>query len=63
MDKRAKVVYKRLEQMLGEYNAGLLIAILCDLLEDCLGDKDEINMRSIELKINDFFSSRHEFKE
>lgn len=63
MNKAAKKIYRAFEEMLGEYNAGLIVAIICDLLQECCGDRESFNMRSIEIKVNDYFTARHDFDE
>ena len=61
MNKKAKIIYQQLVGMLSEDNAGLLIAMLCDLLNECLDGREDFYMRNIEITINDFFSKRYDF--
>ena len=61
MNRKAKKIYKQLEYMLGDFVAGLILAIICDLFCEIVKGKDMIEMRSIEIKINDFFSAKHDF--
>ena len=61
MNKEAKELYKTLETKVGDYNAGLLLAILLDSLNFFTEGVDERDMRTIEIKINNFFSLTYDF--
>ena len=59
MNRKVKMMYKHLERQVGEHNAGLLLAIVCDAFDDFVKDAPEGRMlRSIEVKLNDFFSTK-----
>lgn len=48
--------------MVGEYNTGLLLSILCDNLDNFVKGADSRNMRTIELIFNDFYSLKYDFE-
>ena len=54
-------MFEHLKERLGEYNAGLLLAILCDLLDEFTKDVESRELRTIELVLNDFFSAKYDF--
>ena len=60
--KGIKLMFKYLEQMLGQKDAGLFMAICCDLLQDCCKDVKQRTLRTLEIKINDYFSSKYDFE-
>lgn len=63
MNKKVKELYKHLEEMLGEWNAGLILAIACDAFDNFVeGSEDGRDLRTIEFKFNDFFSTKYDFK-
>lgn len=51
-----------LEAMLGPQDACMFLAVMCDLLQDCVKDVDQRALRTIEIKINDYFSSKYDFE-
>lgn len=55
-------MFNKLEDMLGEYNAGMLIAIMCDLLNEFVKDVEQREMRTIEITLNDYFSAKYDFE-
>lgn len=62
MTKTIKPMIKALEAMLGPQDAGMFLAICCDLLQDCVKGREQLNLRTIEIKINDYFSSKYDFE-
>lgn len=60
--KRLKPMIKALEGMLGQDDAGLFIAICCDLLQECCKGVDGRYIRTLELTINNCFSSKFDFE-
>ena len=62
MTKTIKPMVKALEAMLGKEDAGMFLAIMCDLLQDCVKGREQLNLRTIEIKINDYFSSKYDFE-
>lgn len=53
-------MYKHLEEMLGDWHAGLLIALLCDAFDNFVeGSDDGRNLRTVEIKLNDFFITKY----
>lgn len=61
--KAIKKMTKHLEAMLGQDNFGMFLAIICDLLNELLGGETEREMRTIEIILNDFFSTKFDFVE
>ena len=62
--KEFKLTISDLEGMVGTYGAGLLVAILTDAVADfCKDSPSGRELRSVEIKFNDFFSHREDFKE
>lgn len=57
-----KPMFKCLEQMLGKDDAGLFLAICLDLLQDCCKNVNQRQLRTLEIKINDYFSSKYDFE-
>jgi len=57
-----KPMFKCLEQMLGKDDAGLFLAICLDLLQECCKDVNQRELRTLEIKINDYFSSKFDFE-
>ena len=51
-----------IKDMTCEYTTGLLICFLADALEKYSQDADR-NMRTIEIKFNDYFSFKYSFEE
>lgn len=63
MNKAAKQMYKALEDMCGEHDAGLLLAIMCDAIVNfAKGSEVGREARTVEVKFNDFFSLKYNFE-
>lgn len=60
--KDIKPMVLALKEMTDAETAGMIIAICCDLLQDCVKDVDQRALRTIEIKINDYFSSKYDFE-
>lgn len=60
--KNVKPMVLALKEMTDIETAGTIIAILCDLLQECVKDVDERTLRTIEIKVNDYFSSKYDFE-
>lgn len=60
--KDVKPMVDALKAMLGPQDAGMFLAICCDLLQDCVKGREQLNLRTIEIKINDYFSSKYDFE-
>lgn len=63
LKKAYKGCLKELDEMLGEDNAGLFIAIAIRLLKETLNGRPEAELRTLELKINDYFSAKWDFEQ
>lgn len=63
LKKAYKGCLKELDEMLGEDTAGLLIAIAIRLLKETLNGRAEAELRTLELKINDYFSAKWDFEQ
>ena len=61
-NKMLKTMLNKLDHMLGENNSGLMIALLCDLLDKLVEGVDQREMRTIEVKLNDYFSVKYDFE-
>ncbi len=61
-NKLVKQMQKRLDTMLGENGAGLMLSLLCDLLNKFVDGVDHREMRTLELKLNDYFSVKFDFE-
>ena len=61
LNSKRKKIIKALEGMVGKYNSGLLISILCDGLNNFVSGVGARDMRTIEVKINDYFSLKYDF--
>lgn len=62
LNKFYKQDLKCLDELLGEVDAGLLLHSVVRTLYKLLGDKDSQILRTIEIKINDYFSSKWDFQ-
>jgi hypothetical protein len=60
--KMTKMMLKRLDAMLGEEFSGLFLAIILDLLNEFVKGVDGRQLRTIEIKLNDFFSAKYDFE-
>ena len=59
-----QTLYK-LDLMLGENHAGEVVCILADSLNKMLKEKtpsERLELRSLEIKLNDYFSLKYDFK-
>lgn len=56
-----KPMLRVLIDMLGKRDAGMFIAICCDLLTECTKGVDQRTLRTLEIKINDYFVSKYDF--
>lgn len=61
-NKKYKEMLKALDGYLGEKDAGMFIAIVLDCFEKLLGKEDERELRTLEIKLNDFFSVKYDFE-
>lgn len=61
-NKILKQMQERLDSMLGENGAGFMIALICDLLGKFVEGVDHRDMRTIEIKLNDYFSAKYDFE-
>lgn len=62
-DKGIKVMLTHLEQIVGAFGTGKLIAIMCDSLANFVkGSEQGRDMRTIEIKYNDYFSTKYDFE-
>lgn len=57
-ERKYKKMLKHIDNCLGEQDAGMLIAIICDALDKM----DTRVMRSIKLTINNYFTSGFDFE-
>ncbi len=60
-NKILKEMIKGLDHRLGEQNTGFLISMLIDCLDKLTKDGDK-NMRTLEIRINEFFSVKYNFE-
>jgi len=60
-EKLINKMFKKLELQLGEYNAGLLLSIICDLLDKFVEGVDQRELRTLELVLNNFYSAKYDF--
>lgn len=61
MNKAYKKILKDLDEMFGEADAGLFLSIILTALKKLIGDKEQQNLRTIEIKVNDYFSVKWDF--
>ena len=61
-DMALKPMFKVLIDMLGKRDAGMFIAICCDLLNECGKGVDTRTLRTLEITLNDCFSSKYDFE-
>ena len=57
MTKLDKEMFKQLEKRVGSY-AGLFIAVFIDALDEFTKGVESRNLRTVEIKFNDFFSHK-----
>ena len=62
MTKTIKPMVEALEAMLGQQDASMFLAICCDLLQDCVKGKEQLNVRTLTITINDYFYSKYDFE-
>ena len=62
MKKIDKIMFKELEKRMGN-GAGLLVAVLLDALDSFTDGVESRNIRTIEIKFNDFYSHRVDLDE
>ena len=63
-NKTFKQIIKNLDEMLGEQDSGVLLSLLHNLLIN-IGEQsnsERITIRSLELTINDFYSTKFNFE-
>ena len=53
---------KKINNMLGERDASLVIHTVATILESIVEDRGKLNLRNIEITINDFFSRKFDFE-
>ena len=61
MNKYYKRILKDLDGLLGEADAGLFLSIVVKMIIELAADKDRLNLRTMEIKFNDFFSKKWDF--
>ena len=62
MTKTIKPMVEALEAMLGPQDASMFLAVMCDLLQDCVKDREQLDIRTLTITINDYFSSKYDFE-
>lgn len=63
--KQNKILQKMFDKLvaqLGEQNAGMLLAIICDMFDQFVAGVDSREMRTLELTLNDYFSCKYDFE-
>lgn len=61
-NKKLKEMIRHLDGMLGETDCGLFIAMICDLMDKFVEGVSQRNMRTLEIKLNDYFSVKYDFE-
>ena len=61
MNKKLKPMIEHLEKMMGSDGAGLVLATLCDCLDKLVEGTEGRELRTIEVKLNDYFSKKFDF--
>ena len=61
-DKDFKRIINHIEEKIGGYSTGALIAILSDSLDNLTKGVESRNIRSIEIKFNDYYSTKFDFE-
>ena len=57
-----KKAFRRLSDMMGAQGAGMFIMICCDLMNKFTKGVDRRELRTLEIKLNDFFSAKYDFE-
>lgn len=57
-----KKMIRHLEDMLGEYDAGLFLSMVCDLLDTAVKGRDYLELRTLEIVLNNFFRVKYDFE-
>ena len=55
-------MFGHLINMMGEEGAGFMIALLCDCLDKLVQGVPGRRVRSLELKLNDYFAVKYDFE-
>lgn len=63
MKKIDKIMFKELSKRLGEDGTGFFLAVLLDALDNFTNGIGSRNIRTVEIKFNDFFSHRIDIEE
>lgn len=63
MTKMDKTMFIELKKRLGDEGAGFFLAVLLDALDNFTDGVDSRNIRTVEIKFNDFFSHRVDIDE
>ena len=61
-DKHFKRVINHIEEKIGSGSTGALIAILADALDNLTKGVESRNIRCIEIKFNDYYSTKFDFE-
>lgn len=62
MNKHSKIMVEHLEKMMGTQGAGLVLATLCDCLDKLVEGTEGRELRSLEIRLNDYFSKKYDFE-
>lgn len=62
MKKALKPMIEHLEKMMGEEGAGLVLAVFCDCLDKLVEGTEGRELRTIEVKLNDYFTKKFSFE-
>jgi len=60
-NKAVKVMLAQLDNILGEQDAGMFLAISLDCLNKLVEGVESRELRTLEIKLNDFFSVKYDF--
>ena len=60
-DKPFKEMIKHIETKIGKNGTGILIGVLADSLDNLTKDVESRTIRTIEIKYNDFYSTKFDF--
>ena len=60
-DKHFKRIINHIEEKIGSNSTGAMIAILADALDNLTEGVESRNIRCIEIKFNDFYSTKFDF--
>ena len=61
-NKKVKQMIAHLDAMLGEVDTGIFLAMICDLLDKFVDGVEQREMRTLELRLNDYFSVKFDFE-